>query len=170
MKFIIGFFSVIQTIATCILAYLTYNYLKVTREISKSAYEQFQHTKHSAQDNQRLAATELAYFAHRLREAIGGLEGTRRYTSSILTENDIAELKLLARKVNGKAMDLAIQAVMRLRGINNISQGAETRGANLNDVPAWGKAHSDCERALSALEEECGQVVPLDVKSIPPPA
>jgi hypothetical protein len=143
--------------------------LRATREISKSTSEQLQHIKETSQEEQKQYATALAHFAFRLRGAIGNLESARKHTSDILTENDIIELRLLARKVNGRAMDLAIQAAMHLREMDKLSRMAEGQGLNLNGV-AWGKAHSNCERALGELERECADIAGIDIKSIPSPA
>lgn len=160
----------IQAFTTFVLTILTGIYVYLTGKISNSAYEQLRHSKETSQEEQKQYATALTHFAFRLRAAIGKLEGDRKHTSDIFTENDITELRLLSRKVNGRAMDLAIQAAMRLREMDKISRVAESKHSNLRDEPAWGKAHSNCGRALGELETVCASIAGIEIHSIPPPA
>lgn len=172
-----AFSSVGTLLATIGLAFLTGFYVHLTRKISQSSHEQLQHLREAARDEQRQYACALALFVFRLREALGYLSDnpmpTELQESFFLTEGDITELRVLARKVNGKATDFAIQAVMSLRVLYAIIQKAKKEHANGKicgqatdqSKKAWKQARSESERALLALQEECGRVAGIDVNT-----
>jgi hypothetical protein len=173
-----AFSSLGTLLATIGLAFLTGFYVHLTRKISQSSHEQLWHLRQSIRDEQRQYACALGLFVFRLREALGHLNDTPIPTelqeSFFLKEGDITELRVLARKVNGKATDFAIQAVMSLRVLYAIIQKAKEEHVNekISGQPtdqrkkAWRQARSDSERALLALQEECGRIAGIDVNTL----
>jgi hypothetical protein len=164
--------AAIQALATTILAILTFLYVKLTRDIAKSTSDQLQHMKELVRVDQQQYASALAYFAFHLRVAIGKLPDipTReKLTGSFfLTESDITELRILARKVNGKAVGLAIQATISLRMIHGIMQRSkeESWQPTEQEKKDWKTARENSERALHALQEECVRVAGIDINSL----
>jgi hypothetical protein len=170
--------SVGSLVVTGLLAWFTYQYVRLTRDLVASSLEQTQHMKEIARAEQKQYACALGIFAFHLKNANGNLSdipiSTKLTESFFLTESDITELRVLARKVNGKAVNLAIQATMSLRVIYGIIQKAKEESINKNilwqptdqEKEAWKKARSDNERALMSLLKECGRVADIDVNSL----
>lgn len=162
---------IIEAAATVVLAVITAIYVWLV-------HEQLKHIKETARVDRQQYACALALFAFRLRETIGSHLGdvpTREKLLAffLLPESDITELRVLARKVNGKAIDWANQAAVALRVMHGIIQKAKEKDINEmtgwqptdQEKETWKKARSDSERALHALQEECGQVAGIDVNS-----
>jgi hypothetical protein len=161
--------SVAALIVTGVLAGLTWRYVRLTREIARLSLEQVQHIREAARVALRQSANALSALALRLRAGLGQLDPAMPNHRAlrafdILTEQDIAEMQVLARNVNAIAITSASAAADHLRVIYAMVQTAkginEAMGLNMSseDARRWKKAVEGAHRALQEIETACQRV------------
>jgi hypothetical protein len=166
-----AFASIAALIVAIVLAWLTYRYVRLTRDIATSSLEQVKYIREAAQIERVQNARALASLALRIRTSFGGLNADvprhkelRGYSQ--LTEREIADIEALARQVGGPVLDSASKAVASLRVMQGMIQKAKEISEALGWIPtqqemqAWRRAMEDAHRGLQEMEMTCQNVSP----------
>jgi hypothetical protein len=166
-----AFASVAALIVAIVLAWLTYRYVRLTRDIAASSLEQVKHIREATEVERQQNALALASLALRVRTGLGGLNADvprhkelRAYSQ--LTEREISDLEVFARRMGGPMLDSASKAVASLRVMQGIIQRAKEINEFIGWVPtqqemqAWRRAMEDAHRGLQELEVACQRVGP----------
>jgi len=154
--------SIAGLVVTGVLAWLTWNYVRLTRE-------QVKHIREASRAILRQNATALEYLALRLRTGLGQyLPATPNHKDlrafASLGERDIADLQILARQVNDRAIISASDAAAHLRVILDMVQTAKGINEAMGWIPTaaeagrWKTAFEGAHRALQEIETACHQV------------
>jgi hypothetical protein len=161
--------SVAGLVVTGVLAWLTWKYVRLTRDIASSSVEQVKHIREAGRAMLRQNATALESLALRIRTGLGQqVSATPNHRDlrafALLGERDIADLQALARQVNGRAITSASDAAAHLRVILDMVQTAKGINEAMGWIPTateagrWKKAIEGAHRALQEIETACHQV------------
>lgn len=153
-------------VVTAVLAWLTWRYVRLTREIANSSLEQVKYIREVARVSLRQSASALESLALRLRVGLGNLNpetpNHRQLCGfTLLTDQEITDLQALARDVNRPAITAASEAAGHLRAIYAMLQTAkgisEAMGwiPNAEEAGRWKKAIEGAHRALQEIETTC---------------
>ena len=166
-----AFASIAALIVAIVLAWLTYRYVRLTRDIAASSLEQVRHIREATEIELEQHARALASLVLRIRTSFGGLNAdVPRHTElrgySQLTEREIADIEALARRVGGAVLDSASKAVASLRIMLGMIQRAKEINEALGWIPtpqemqAWRRAMEEANRSLQEMEAACQNVGP----------
>jgi hypothetical protein len=157
-----------------ILAWLTYRYVRLTRDIATSSLEQVKHIREAVTIERERHARALASLSLRIRTSFGGLNADvprhkelRGYSQ--FTEREIADIEALARQVGGPVLDSASQTVASLRTMQDMIQKAkqinEVQGwiPTQQEMQAWRRAIESAHRGLQEIEAACQNVSSLNL-------
>jgi hypothetical protein len=155
-------------IVTGVLAWLTWNYVRLTREIARSSLEQVKYIREAARSALRQNAKALGSLALRLRVGLGQLDSTSPNDGQLrafaqLAEQDITELQSLARQLNTQTITSASDAAAHLRIIYDMVQVVKKINEGIGWIPdanektRWKKAIEGAHRALHEIETACQQ-------------
>jgi hypothetical protein len=166
-----AFASIAALIVAIVLAWLTYRYVRLTRDIAASSLEQVKHIRQATEIERQQNALALASLALRIRTGLGGLNADvprhkelRAYSQ--LTEREISDIEVLARKVGGPTLDSASNVVASLRVMQGMIQKAKEINEFIGWIPtqqemqAWRRAMEDAHRGLQEMEMACQKVSP----------
>jgi hypothetical protein len=166
-----AFASIAALVVAIVLAWLTYRYVRLTRDIAASSLEQVKHIREATEIEREQHARALASLALRIRTSFGGLNADvprhkelRGYSQ--LTEREIADIEVLARRAGGPVLDSASKAVASLRIMQGMIQKAKEINETLGWIPtqqemhAWRKAMEEAHRSLQEMEDSCQTVSP----------
>lgn len=163
--------GVATLIVTGVLAWLTWRYVRVTRDIASSSLEQVRQIREASRAILQQSASALGSLALRLRTDLGQrLNPTNPNHSQLrafaqLTEQDIADLQTLARQVSTRTIKSASEAAAHLRVIYGMVQTAKGISEGMGWIPSpedagrWKTAVEGAHRALQEIETTCHQFV-----------
>jgi hypothetical protein len=155
---------------TAVLAWLTWRYVCLTREIATSSLEQVKHIREAGRVSLRQNATALKFLALRTRTALGQqlnpdtANHKQLRAVDFLTDREIVDLQTLAREVNDVAITSASDAAQHLRVIHGMVQTAKQIDEAMGWIPTheeagrWKKAIEGAHRALQEIETACDRV------------
>jgi len=161
--------SVAGLLVAGVLAWLTARYVRLTRDIATSSLEQVKDIREAARVIQQQNARALESLALRMRVALGKLNSDapkhkELRAFSLLTEQDIADLQALARRVNDRVIISASEAAGALRAIHGMLQTAKNINEGTGWIPtdqearSWKTAIETAHRTLQEVETVCHQV------------
>lgn len=158
--------SVAALLVAGVLAGLTAWYVWLTRGIATSSLEQVKHIRETARVIQQQNARALESLALRIRVALGQLNSDapkhkELRAFSLLTEHDIADLQVLARQVDDRAIISTSDVAGPLRVIHGMLQRAKDINEGTGwtpteqEVGSWKTAMETAHRILQEVETTC---------------
>lgn len=154
---------------TVVLAVLTGRYVRLTKSIADTAWQQMQYVKLAATTARKQTAVSLEALSKRLRVPLASLDPNvpkpkqvREY--SLLSQQDISDLETLARDVSDDATRFAGKAAVSPRRILGVIDEAKPVNPTLGWRPSdtqigvWKEAMDAGPKMLEELEKACRQV------------
>jgi hypothetical protein len=155
-------------VVTGVLAWLTWRYVRLTRDIASSSLEQVKHIREAGRVMLQQNAKALESLALRIRVGLGQLNSAtpnhkELRAFALLTDREIADLQALARQVNSRAITSASDAAAHLRVIHDTVQTSKGIDEAMGWIPTaedagrWKRAIEGAHRALQEIEAACHQ-------------
>lgn len=161
--------SVVGVLITGVLAYITWRYVKITREIAESSAEQVRQFKESTQVAKQQTARSLSSLALRTRTSLGAgilssdapQHGQLRAFSQVTT-GDISDIESLAKNLNDSQVSTAAaKAVAAIRDVLWFVETTKDIHPSMGWIPTqaeiirWRRALEESERSLHFIQDEC---------------
>lgn len=158
--------AVSNVAVAAILVALTARYVKLTREIARSATDQIAYMRELANASTKQQSAALAALAQRIRTPIGTLrpdspDHETLYHFSQLDDDDVRALETLARGVDNQAITLASMAATPLHTIIAFIRQARSIALNYGwspnetEMAKWYEAHQSALVRLDELIAHC---------------